>query len=53
MLPDICTLAGVELTVTTVVPTGPAQPLTVALTLYVPLYDVKALGLTGFWIDAV
>ena len=40
--------AGVGVTVTTVVPAGPRQPASVAVTEYVPAAAIVALGIVGF-----
>ena len=41
--------AVVSPTVAEVVPAGEVQPFTVAVTLYVPVAAVVALGIVGFW----
>ena len=40
---------GMALTVAAVVPAAEVQPLTVAVTLYVPVAAVVALGIVGYW----
>ena len=40
---------GLAFTVAAVVPAEDVQPLTVAVTLYVPVADVVALEIVGFW----
>ena len=44
---------GMALTVAAVVPAEEVQPLTVAVTLYVPVADVVALEIVGFWEEEV
>ena len=53
LLPVMAEVAAAGLTVALVVPAADAQPLTVAVTLYVPVAAVVALEIVGFWDEEV
>ena len=48
VFPPAVGAAGIELTVTLVVPGGPVHPLKLMVAEYVPLADVPAVGIVGF-----